>query len=72
MKLMTQQRANIKAHISSIFTRKMNINGFGFIKMNAYSMVIQINEPIVSQYSQLMQVKNNLSYQLPFSLYKVS
>ena len=50
----------------------MILNGFGFIKMNAYSMVIQINEPIVSQYSQLMQVKNNLSSQLPFSLSRVS
>jgi len=34
----------------------MNLNGFGFIKMNAYSMAILINVPIVFQYSQLMQV----------------
>jgi hypothetical protein len=39
---MTLVRVNIKALTSSTFTRKMNLNGFGYTKMNAYSMAILI------------------------------
>jgi hypothetical protein len=46
---MTQVRAIIEALISSTFTRKMNLNGFGCIKMNAYSMAILILVRIPSQ-----------------------